>query len=290
MIRALAKPVLNRAVLVRSILAAVTLAAPLATAGAALVPGPAHSAGASDDEAERLARWKEIQKSIFGDKTITATDSLVKVDAPVRAMDASLVPITLTMPEDGQIKAVSLIIDDNPAPYAARFEFGPAADPAELKLRVRVNNYTDMHAVVETQDGKLYEAKQFVKASGGCSAPMGMSDEEAMKGMGDMRMKFAETHPGKPVEATLMIRHPNFSGLQMNQITRDYTPARYINKVAITRGDQTILTLDGDISIASNPVINFGLQPEGRGPIKVVATDNQNGRWEHSFAAPSATN
>ncbi len=39
--------------------------------------------------------------------------------------------------------------------------------------------------------------------------------------MGDMRMKFAETGAGKPVEATLMVRHPNFSGMQMNQVTRD---------------------------------------------------------------------
>ncbi|KQQ48885.1 quinoprotein dehydrogenase-associated SoxYZ-like carrier [Methylobacterium sp. Leaf125] len=250
----------------------------------------AHAAGASDDEAERLARWKEIQKSIFGDRQIAATDSLVKVDAPVRAMDAALVPITLTMPEKDRIAGVHLVIDDNPSPYAAHIAFGPGADAGEIKLRVRVNNYTNIHAVVETKDGQLFETTKFVKASGGCSAPMGMSDEEAMKGMGDMKLKFAEAQPGRPVEATLMIRHPNFSGMQMNQITRDYTPARYINKVAITRGDQTILTLDGDISIASNPVINFGLQPEGRGPIKVVATDNQNGRWEHSFAAPSATN
>ena len=277
-------------VLVRSVLAALTLALPLATAGSVLRPIMAHAAGASDDEAERLARWKEIQKSIFGDRQIAATDSLVKVDAPVRAMDAALVPITLTMPEKDRIAGVHLVIDDNPSPYAAHIAFGPGADAGEIKLRVRVNNYTNIHAVVETKDGQLFETTKFVKASGGCSAPMGMSDEEAMKGMGDMKLKFAEAQPGRPVEATLMIRHPNFSGMQMNQITRDYTPARYINKVAITRGDQIILTLDGDISIASNPVINFGLQPEGRGPIKVVATDNQNGRWEHSFAAPSATN
>jgi sulfur-oxidizing protein SoxY len=277
-------------VLVRSVLAALTLALPLATAGSVLRPIMAHAAGASDDKAERLARWKEIQKSIFGDRQIAATDSLVKVDAPVRAMDAALVPITLTMPEKDRIAGVHLVIDDNPSPYAAHIAFGPGADAGEIKLRVRVNNYTNIHAVVETKDGQLFETTKFVKASGGCSAPMGMSDEEAMKGMGDMKLKFAEAQPGRPVEATLMIRHPNFSGMQMNQITRDYTPARYINKVAITRGDQTILTLDGDISIASNPVINFGLQPEGRGPIKVVATDNQNGRWEHSFAAPSATN
>ncbi|KST58127.1 quinoprotein dehydrogenase-associated SoxYZ-like carrier [Methylobacterium sp. GXS13] len=251
--------------------------------------GPARAAGASDTEQERTARWQEIAKSIFGDRTIEKTDSLVKIDAPARALDAALVPITLTMPEDGQIKAVSLIIDDNPAPYAARFEFGPAADPAELKLRVRVNNYTDMHAVVETQDGKLYEAKQFVKASGGCSAPMGMSDEEAMKGMGDMRMKFAETHPGKPVEATLMIRHPNFSGMQMNQVTRDYTPARYIDKLTVSAGDKTVFTMTGDISIASNPVINFAFKPDGK-PLRVAASDNAGGSWQHSFTPPSPTN
>lgn len=277
-------------VLVRSVLAALTLALPLATAGSVLRPIMAHAAGASDDEAERLARWKEIQKSIFGDRQIAATDSLVKVDAPVRAMDAALVPITLTMPEKDRIAGVHLVIDDNPSPYAAHIAFGPGADAGEIKLRVRVNNYTNIHAVVETKDGQLFETTKFVKASGGCSAPMGMSDEEAMKGMGDMKMKFAEGQPGRPQEATLMIRHPNFSGMQMNQITRDYTPARYINKVAITRGDQTVLTLDGDISIAANPVINFGLRSGVQGPIKVVASDNQNGRWEHSFTAPSATN
>lgn len=285
MTRSITKPVL-----VRSILTALSLALPLVGAGTVLGTGPSLAAGASDDESERLARWKEIQKSIFGDKTIAPTDSLVTIDAPVRALDASLVPITLTMPEKDTVAGVHLIIDDNPSPYAAHVTFGPGAEANELKLRVRVNNYTNIHAVVETKDGRLFETTKFVKASGGCSAPMGMSDEEAMKGMGDMKMKFAESQPGQPVEATLMIRHPNFSGMQMNQITRDYTPARYINKIAISRGGQTILTLDGDISIASNPVLNFALKPDGRGPIQVVASDNQNGRWEHSFPAPSATN
>ena len=212
----------------------------------------------------------------------------MKIDAPVRAMDASLVPITLAMPEKDRIAGLHLVIDDNPSPYAAKFTFGPASDPGEIKLRVRVNNYTNVHAVAETKDGRLLEAVKFVKASGGCSAPMGMSDEEAMKGMGDMRMKFAgEAMSGKPVEATLMIRHPNFSGMQMNQVTREYTPARYITKIEVSRGAAGIFTLDGDISISSNPVIGFSFVPQGGEAIRVVAFDNQNGRWEQSFTAPS---
>ena len=118
-----------------------------------------------------------------------------------------------------------------------------------------------------------------------------MSDEEAMKGMGEMRMKFSgEPQSAKPVEATLMVRHPNFSGMQMNQVTRDYTPARYIEKLAVSHGDQLVFQLDGDISIASNPVINFAIKPDGKGPVKVAASDNQGGRWEQTFQLPSASN
>ncbi|GAB6844523.1 sulfur-oxidizing protein SoxY [Methylorubrum rhodinum] len=266
------------------------LALSLTLSSAALAPVPV-LAGATDSDEERTARWNEIKKTIFNDRTVEANDSAVKIDAPARALDASLVPVGLTLADKDNVKGLYFIIDDNPSPYAAHFTFGPAADPAEIKLRVRVNNYTNVHAVVETKDGKLIESAKFVKASGGCSAPMGMSDEEAMKGMGDMRMKFSgDGQGGKPVEATLMVRHPNFSGMQMNQVTRDYTPARYIEKLDVMHGDQLVFQLAGDISIASNPVINFGIKPDGKGPVKVMASDNQGGRWEHSFALPSASN
>ncbi|GJE72378.1 quinoprotein dehydrogenase-associated SoxYZ-like carrier [Methylorubrum podarium] len=262
----------------------------LSLSAAAFAPVPV-MAGATDTDEERAARWSEIKTSILGDRKVEASESAVKIDAPVRALDAALVPIGLTLADKDNVKGLYFIIDDNPSPYAAHFTFGPAADPGEIKMRVRVNNYTNVHAVVETRDGRLLESAKFVKASGGCSAPMGMSDEEAMKGMGEMRLKFAgEAQSGKPIEATLMIRHPNFSGMQMNQVTRDYTPARYIEKVDVTAGDTLVFHLDGDISIASNPVINFALRPDIRGPIKVVASDNQGGRWEHSFPLPSASN
>ena len=58
------------------------------------------------------------------------------------------------MPKDGQIKAVSLIIDDNPAPYAAKFEFGPAADPAELNSAVA---RLLAHRIMVMQRGEVVE-------------------------------------------------------------------------------------------------------------------------------------
>jgi len=258
---------------------------------AAMLGGPAFAGGASDSDAQREARWQEVRAYIFGDRKIEPTDSLIKIDAPIRALDAALVPITLRMPEKDRIKAVYLVIDDNPSPYAAHFIFGPAANPAEVKLRVRIDSYTNVHAVAETKDGRLFQTVAFVKASGGCSAPMGVSDEEAMNGMGTMKMKFAgEAQADSPLEATLMIRHPNFNGMQMNQVTRVYTPARYINQVTVSYGDKNVLTIDGDISISSDPVFSFSFIPEGNGPIKAVVSDTEGGRWEQTFTAPSLGN
>jgi sulfur-oxidizing protein SoxY len=92
------------------------------------------------------------------------------------------------------------------------------------------------------------------------------------------------------MQATLMIRHPNFNGMQMNQITRTYTPARYIEKVSVSYGESKIFDLTTDISLSTNPVIAFAFLPDGKGPIKVVASDNSGGRWEQSFDPPATTN
>ena len=48
-----------------------------------------------------------------------------------------------------------------------------------ISTRVRVNDYTNVHAVAELSDGQLYVVSTFVKASGGCSAPMAKNPEEA---------------------------------------------------------------------------------------------------------------
>ena len=249
-------------------------------------------AGFEDSNQEREARWQDIQKSIFDGKTAKSDDSAIKLDAPARAQDAALVPITISLANPKDVKGLYLVIDDNPSPVAAHFTFGPDADPKEIKLRVRVNTYTDVHAVAVMKDGSLLETTKFVKASGGCSAPMGMSDEEAMKGMGEMRFKLAgDVSADKPVDATLMIRHPNFNGMQMNQVTRQYTPARYIQKVDVQYDNKQVFDLDTDISLASNPVIKFDLLPSAaKGQVKVEVKDSDNGQWTKTFDVPNVSN
>lgn len=243
-----------------------------------------------DSAASRSARWKDIEQTIFADKEATSDSSVIGLEAPYRAEDAALVPITITLNSKQAVKDLYLVIDDNPSPVAAHYTFGPAADPHRIEMRVRVDSYTNIHAVARLGDGRLVEAVKFVKAAGGCSAPMGMSDDQAMKGMGQIRMKFGQDVVlGKPMEATLMVRHPMFNGMQMNQVTRLYTPARYIESMTVSEGNELVFDLSTSISLSTNPVIIFGFVPKGA-PMTVSVTDNKSGHWEKSFPVPTITN
>jgi sulfur-oxidizing protein SoxY len=241
------------------------------------------------EDQDRAARWKQLQESIFPHREVLDSGGIITVDAPPRALDAALVPVELHMTGDKPVKAVYLVIDDNPAPMAAHFVFGPKADPRDLKLRVRVNAYTNIHAIAETQDGQLHAATRFVKAAGGCSAPAGPDDEAALADMGRMKLKLlGDFDAGKPMQAQLMIRHPNFNGMQMNQITRMYTPARFIRSIDATYDGAQVFHLDADISLATDPVITFGFVPKEKGQIKIVAQDSSNTTFDHSFDVPGA--
>ena len=260
--------------------------------GAAGTTGPSAdhaSAAPGPDELDpaRVARWNALQQAIFAGRRIQDGGGVVQIEAPPRALDASLVPVSLEFPGNKPLKGVYLVIDDNPSPLAAHFTFGPQADPRTLKLRVRVDAYTNLHAVVETRDGVLYSAARFIKAAGGCSAPAGPDDAAALKDVGLMKLRLLGTFTaGQPLQAQLMIRHPNFNGMQMNQITRLYTSPRFIRSIDASYEGTAVFHLDSDISLSTDPVITFGFIPGHRGQMRIVARDSANATFDRSFAVP----
>ena len=249
--------------------------------------GCTHAASADDEAAARSERWAELQRAIFPGRTISEGAGVIQLDAPPRALDAALVPFTITLPGDKQIKSVFLVIDNNPGPLAGRFTFGAAADPRTLKVRMRVNAYTNVHAVAEDSAGHLYAVEKFVKASGGCSAPAGSNDEESMRNLGEMKLKLLdEFAAGRPVQAQLMIRHPNFNGMQMDQLTRLHAPAHFIKTIDITYEDQPVLRVESDIALSTDPVLTFGLIPRQPGRLRVEVSDSKAQSFVREFPVP----
>ena len=232
-------------------------------------------AHAEETEASRAARWQDVARAVFPNKTVQDDSGLLQLDAPPRALDAALVPVTITADPSAHVQSLTLVVDDNPAPVAATVHFGPLADPHILKLRIRVDQYTLIHAVAELQDGRLISTARFIKAAGGCSAPGTTNMPEALARMGRMRLHVDPPQsPGGAQLAQLLISHPNFNGMQMDPISRLYTPARYVQTVHVTQAGQTVFTLDGDISLAQDPAITFAFHPASKAPLDVEMDDS----------------
>ncbi len=257
----------------------------LALAGAAVLA----LSGQAFAEPGQSTVWDGIKKDTFGGREIIDAKDMITMDAPIRAEEAALVPITIKMPAAfaAKVKSLTLVVDQNPAPITATFTYGPAAGAGDrmLALRMRMDQYSDVRAIAETTDGKLYMTSKYVKASGGCSAPANKDLEEAMKSMGKMQFKTFAAADGAAAapEAQLMIKHPNNSGMQMDQLTGLYTPARYINKIEIKSGNDLVFAVESGISISEDPNFRFthGVKPGET--VEIKAQDSDGVKWTGQF-------
>jgi sulfur-oxidizing protein SoxY len=234
----------------------------------------AQSAG-QDQPSEET--WNSIRGDIFKDRQILDGTGLVILDAPRRAEDSAIVPIGMRVNLVGDdkrtLQSLTLVIDENPAPVAATYTIGPHAGVTSISTRVRVNSYSYVRVIAELSDGKLYGVKTFVKASGGCSAPASSNADATRSVLG--QMKFRTFRPGSDAlpEAQLMLRHPQNSGLQMDQLTRLYIPPFFIDNLKIWQGDDLVLAMDGGIAISEDPNVRFNYTPNGASKFRVEAVD-----------------
>jgi sulfur-oxidizing protein SoxY len=261
----------------------------LRSAAAALVLGagscfaalPAHAAETGGNALIEADVWPALQKDVFGERVAKENDAIVMLEAPGRADDAALVPLTIRIPADAaeRVKKLTLIVDKNPAPVVAEFAFGPAAGDGErvLSTRVRVDMYSNVRAVAEMQDGSLYMATKFVKAAGGCSAPALKDTDAALADAGRMIVRTIETGNTSSGlrQAQLMIKHPQYSGLQLNQATGFYIPARFVREIDVKRGDELVFKMTGGISISEDPNFRFTYAGGGDETLEVTATDTE---------------
>ena len=254
------------------------------------LPGPAR---AEPTEAERMQRWAALRHAIFGDRAVEDAADLVAIDAPIRAEDAAIVPVTIRIAETlaPEIRGLYLVIDNNPSPLAAHFLLGPIADVREIGTRVRIDDYTYLHAVAETTDGRLYAAARFIKAAGGCSAPAGKDQALALERLGKMKLNLDRSRPDEPIRAKLLISHPNSSGLQMDQLTRNYLPADFMQTLNVTYNGQQVFRLESDIAISEDPSFNFSFRPSdpaASGVIKAEILDSSQRHFSQSWPVPAA--
>lgn len=223
--------------------------------------------------------WNTVLKSqFFSGKKVEESTSVIELEAPYRAEDPAIVPVKVTskfpQSKDRYVKKIWLFVDKNPFPFVGEFDFFPESGKADLAMRVRVNTYSDIRAIAETNDGKLTMTKKFVKASGGCSAPIGADLDEAMKRIGKVKFRLDEgVKNGEPALTQIMISHPNLTGMQMDQMTRFVRKSHFVDQLKVTFNDRPVLNAKIDIAISADPNFRFYFVPDRAGELKAEFTD-----------------
>lgn len=244
----------------------------------ALASGAFAAASPADDDF-----WQRLRVGFFGQRPVADGTDVLSLAVPRRAEDASVVPVAIHAIESssrGLPVKLYLVVDRNPSPVAGVFELGRDIGRVEIETRVRVEDNSLVRAIAEYSDGSLAMTAKFIKASGGCSAPANRRASDAAT-LGQMRWQLPEEIvPGQAGLATLFVRHPNTSGLAMDQVSRLYDPPHFVRQVTVTHDGRLVLSADVDFSISENPVFRFAFRAGDGGELRAEVTDSNDLRFE----------
>jgi sulfur-oxidizing protein SoxY len=233
--------------------------------------------------------WATLLKpKYFADQTLIEDNTIIEMKTPYRAEDAAFTPVTIRakIPQTAErfIEKIYLVVDNNPEPLAGVFNLTPQTGRADLALRIRIDNYTNVRAVAVLNTGEHHLVTNFVKAQGGCSAPLGSDLKAAMERIGQMNFRtVGERTPEDAVIGQLMLSHPNITGMQKDQKTQLIRPAHYVKSWKLYFNNELIMTAETGISISEDPSFRFFFKPQKGGELKAEVVDSTGKEWTKSF-------
>ena len=104
--------------------------------------------------------WKvqQVLKELFGDRE--PQEGHVQLDVPTVAADGRVVPVMvesdLPMGADRYVRAIHLLVDNNPDIHLAAFRLTPARGQAFVSTRIKMRMTSPVRALVEMSDGALW--------------------------------------------------------------------------------------------------------------------------------------
>ena len=249
----------------------------------------AAAVGAETGQQSPVDVWQAFLKPrYFAQANIIEDRSVIDLNTPYRAEDAAFTPVTIKaqFPQTPArfIQKIYVIVDKNPEPLAGVFTLTPEMGRADLALRLRINDYTNVRAIAVLNNGETHMVANFVKAQGGCSAPLGSDFKAALARMGTMNFRtLGEVNPDHTLVGQLMFSHPNVTGMQKDQKTQLIRPAHYVKSLKIYLGERLIMEAETGISISEDPSFRFFFKPPAAGELRADVVDSTGQSWSHKF-------
>jgi len=233
--------------------------------------------------------WETLLRpSYFPHTELIESRAVIDMKTPYRAEDAAYTPLSITaaFPQtvERYIEKLYLFVEKNPQPLVGIFTLTPEMGRADLALRVRVDQYTNVRAVAVLNTGEHHLVTNFVKASGGCSAPLAADFEAAMERIGEM--KFRTVGDAREDDLRLgqfMLSHPNITGMQKDQKTQLIRPEHYVKTIKLYHGDVLLMTAETGFSVSADPSFRFFFRDVGARELRVEVVDSKGLAWEQRF-------
>lgn len=228
--------------------------------------------------------WDSIRSELYGERPMHNGDQVIAIDAPYRTFEDARTDLAaqIVAPKGLRLGKVTVVLDENPMPVSAVFEFNVPQESFFFDITMRVNGPTPMHVIAETSDGQLFLAESFVKTSGqgACSAPPGTDPDLALASLGTMDVGVTGLLPLDDATSILNrmnrmdvdIDHPSHSGMQMDQISLLFIPMRYVESVEIDLDGAGYVDMTGSISLSENPRVGLSV-PSRSQSVDVTMTD-----------------
>lgn len=117
--------------------------------------------------------WKvqQVLKQLFGDRPVQ--EGHVQLDVPTVAADGRVVPVMiesdLPMTANAYVKAIHVLVDNNPDIHIAEFRLTPQIGQAFLSTRIKMRMTSPVRAIIETSDGAVWGTAADVRVTvNGC--------------------------------------------------------------------------------------------------------------------------
>jgi len=115
-------------------------------------------------------------KRLFAGRALRDGSAVMTLEVPLIAEDGGNVAITVdaNLPVSGasHVSHLYIIADKNRRPMLAKFSFTPESGRAFVSTSIRLATTTDVRAVVEMNDGKLFAVSKSVRVTiSGCDLP-----------------------------------------------------------------------------------------------------------------------
>lgn len=212
---------------------------------------PGHTLAVTNRAAFDANKLQDSLQLLGATRAVDSRD--IVISAPDMTENSAFVPVQITSKIAGT-QSISILVDRNPWPLIARFEFADNALPF-VALRLRMAETSPLRVVVTASGSHYVATKEVRAAAGGCGGGTGPDGAAVAMTKGEA-MKIRAKAEGGITDLRALLSHPMENGLRKDPAGK-IVPEHFIQQLDVGLNGKTVIEAQIGRSVSSNPLFTF---------------------------------